>query len=129
MHIVVLACARYKEGYFNSFRKCTYTLTRQQASLMIQLRCGHVPLNSYLFKIGKAETEICQNCHNDENGTRRKETVNHFLFECTAFEQEREEILEKINRSHLNLRDIMIDTDRMHALALYVSRTGRFKKP
>jgi hypothetical protein len=43
---------------FHNFRKRTYTLNRHQASLMIQLRSGHIPLNRYLFKIGKMETEL-----------------------------------------------------------------------
>lgn len=113
---------------FNSFRKRTHLLTRNQASLMIQLRSGHIPLNGYLFRIAKSETALCQECLDIENGVHRLETVNHFLYECAAFEQEREELITKIKRRHLNLRDIMSSTDRMKALATYVNKTGRFKK-
>jgi ribonuclease HI len=112
---------------YNSFRKRTYALTRNQASMMIQLRCGHVPLNGYLFKIGKSETEDCQGCLDPENDIQCSETVNHYLFECEAFDQEREELIARIKRRHLNLRDIMSKTDRMIALAKFVTKTGRFK--
>ena len=112
---------------FNSFRTRTYALSRSQASLMIQIRCGHIPLNGYLFRIGKSETEYCQGCMDPENGTLCRETVNHFLFECASFDEDREELAKKINRSHLNLRDIMSKTNRMSALATYINKTGRFK--
>jgi hypothetical protein len=35
---------------FNKFHKHTHPLTRLQASLMIQIRCGHIPLNAHLVK-------------------------------------------------------------------------------
>ena len=111
---------------FTSFRKRTYALSRSQARLMVQLRCGHIPLNGYLFRIGKSETEYCQECMDPENGTLCRETVNHFLFECASFDEDREELIKKINRSHLNLRDIMSKTNRMSALASYINKTGRF---
>lgn len=44
---------------FNLFRKHTYLLSRLQASLMIQLRSGHIPLNSYLFRINKIDSDLC----------------------------------------------------------------------
>jgi ribonuclease HI len=40
---------------FNSFRKRTYRLTRHQASLMNQIRCGHIPLNGYLSMLDISE--------------------------------------------------------------------------
>jgi ribonuclease HI len=122
--------AAFDEDFpFNSFRKRTYQLTRSQASLMIQIRSGHIPLNGYLFKINKSNTEFCQACEEDETNMQCRETVKHFLFECPSYSQEREDFVEKITRSHLNLKDIMLNTDHMRALAAFVNRTGRLKKP
>jgi hypothetical protein len=81
-----------------------------------------------IFRIGKAESEDCQECLNPENDFSCRETVIHFLFECSSFEAERENLVTKINRSHLNLRDIMLKTARMSALATFINETGRFKK-
>jgi ribonuclease HI len=113
---------------FNSYRKRTYALTRHQASLMTQLRSGHIPLNGYLHKIGKSETEICQNCLDDNNDVRRKETVSHYIFECEAFREDRKQLIKKITRRRFNLKDIMADTDRMRALATFINKTERLKK-
>jgi ribonuclease HI len=113
---------------FNKFRANTYQLTRSQASLMVQLRCGHIPLNGYLYKIKRSDSELCQACLEGEEGLRCRETVNHFLFECGSFVREREELIRKITRSHLNLHDIMADTNFMKALATYVNKTGRFER-
>ena len=114
---------------FNSYRKRTYRLTRSQASTLNQLRSGHIPLNNYLFKINRSESDLCQACQEDNyNTVQCKETVKHFLFECPAYEEYRNELINKISRSHLNLRDMMSDTDRMTALAQYITRTSRFKK-
>jgi hypothetical protein len=67
---------------------------------MVQLRCGHIPLNRYLFKIGRSNSEFCQACLIGGEGLRRRETVNHFLFECESLAREREELVAKITGSH-----------------------------
>ena len=41
---------------FNKFQKINNALSRLQASLLMQLQTGHVPLNSYLYHIKKAGT-------------------------------------------------------------------------
>jgi hypothetical protein len=113
---------------FNAFRKRAYQLTRSQASLMVQIRCGHLPLNSYLHKIGRSATDLCQACLDGEDNLRCRETVRHFLFECRSFEEEREEMIRKITRRRFNLHDIMADTIYMKVLAAFVNKTGRFKR-
>lgn len=96
---------------------------------MTQLRCGHVALNSYLSRIRAMESDLCQACLDGEDGLQCRETVRHFLFECPSFGQEREEPIGKIGRNHLDLQDIMSNTDSMRALATFTSKIGRFKKP
>ena len=80
---------------FNSFRKRTYMLTRNQASLMTQIRSGHFPLNSYLFKIDRSDTDRCQSCRVEGSAIQHKETVKHYIFECTAYRRERAELISK----------------------------------
>jgi hypothetical protein len=57
--------------------------TRAQASLLFQLRTGHIALNCYLHRINRIATPQCPAC-----GLPR-ETVIHFLFECPAHLSER----------------------------------------
>ena len=113
---------------FNSYRKRAYMLTRNQSSLMNQIRSGHFPLNGYLFKIDKSDTEFCPSCQGIDGVVQRRETIKHFLFECRAYQRERTELANKIGRGNLNLHDIMENTDYMRALAGYISKTGWLKK-
>ena len=113
---------------FNKFRRSTYQLTRNQASTIIQIRSGHFPLNGYLHKIGKADTFLCQSC-NEHNNVQCRETINHFLFECAAYEEARNDLANKIGRDNLNLLKIMKNTDHIRKLVSFVNRTGRFKQP
>ena len=95
---------------------------------MMQIRSGHDLLNSYLFKINRSDSDLCQACLEGEGNLQCKETVRHFLFECPAFREERDELVGKISRSHLNLRDIMSDANHMCALAQFVNKTGQLKR-
>jgi hypothetical protein len=112
---------------FNNFRKHPYLLSTKQASLLLQIRSGRFPLNSYLHKIGKSETDTCQACADQENDIRCKETVDHFIFECTAYDHEGDILIEEIQRKHLF--DIMANTEYMKSLVNFVNSTGRLKKP
>jgi len=69
---------------FNKFRKLSDRLSRSQASLLMQLRTGHILLNSYLFHIKKSATSHCESCWGIARLTI-KEMVIYFLFECQAY--------------------------------------------
>ena len=66
-----------------SFRKMSAKLTRRQASILIQLRTGHVPLQAYLHCFKLSDTSECPTCRNEP------ETVTHFLKYCRTYEQQR----------------------------------------
>ena len=44
----------------NKFAKLTRNISRNQASILFQLQSGHVPLNTYLHRINKTDSPICQ---------------------------------------------------------------------
>ncbi|PPQ91505.1 hypothetical protein CVT25_013881 [Psilocybe cyanescens] len=49
--------ANIDTGYpFNNFRKIQNTMTRTKANIYMQLRTGHIPLNSYLHHFGKSDS-------------------------------------------------------------------------
>jgi hypothetical protein len=93
----------------------------------MQLRTGHIPLNCYLRKIGKVDSDKCPKCDNIQGVGQVPETINHFLFDCQAHDEARQALIAKIGRSHLSLSKIMKNTDHMKALVIYINRTGRFK--
>ena len=101
---------------YNGFWRRLYNLTRNQASIIMQIRTWYMPINDYLKKIGKADSKNCMECNPDEPEEVIPETVNHFLFECPAHDCPRQELIAKISRRRLNLSDIMSNTDDMKAL-------------
>jgi ribonuclease HI len=113
---------------FNSFRKRLFLLSRKQSSTIMQLRTGHIPLKFYLKRIGKVDSDRCTNCPEGPDQVRVPETINHFIFECQAHDEVRQELIAKIGRSRLSLRKIMKNTDHIKALVTYVNQTGRFRE-
>ena len=74
----------------NNYAKLLSGLHRDWASLLFQLRTGHVPLNAFLFKIPKSDSPICVNCwlHN--------ETVLYYVLHCVAFNDARKTCFKKL---------------------------------
>ena len=64
------------------------SLKRREANVLAQLRTGMSCLNGYLHQIGASETDQCT-CG------RAKETVKHFLFRCSQWDQQRLRLLEQ----------------------------------
>jgi len=75
-------------------------LARRPASLLVQLRTRHIPLNKHLFKIGKADSPICTICHSSD------ETVHHFLLQCPAYMTQRKHLEGKLKRGARSLRTL-----------------------
>jgi ribonuclease HI len=111
---------------FMKYHKLRNGLTREQASVVMQIRCGHIPLNAYLHRIGKTASRTCQECTNREDGV--PETVKHFIFECPAY-TEKWHIMERVTGTRQDdLRTIMKDLKKLKALTAYVNQTGRLKR-
>ena len=76
---------------FSVFLNKLYTLTCKQSSLILQMRCGHFLLNSYLHRINKSETNRCQACVDEWEGPPPRETIHHYIFDCPAYSVARDE--------------------------------------
>src|SRR5216117_2464483 len=63
-------------------------LKKDEASILAQLRTGATRLNSYLHKIGRAESDLCP-CGS------ASETIEHFLFRCSLWNQQRLQIIQR----------------------------------
>jgi ribonuclease HI len=108
------------------------TLKKKEATILAQLRTGMARLNGYLYMIGVAESDLCV-CE------RAKETIKHFLFRCTRWEQQRTTyMLEQSDRQRGNLSFHLggksaSDKDKwspnmnaVRATIKYAMATGRF---
>ena len=57
--------------------------------------------------------------------TPAQRNINHFLFECTAYNKARNLFKTKIGRDNFHLSNIMTDANYMKELTTYINRTGR----
>ena len=69
------------------FLQLTEGLSRHKASLLIQLRSGHAPLQAHLFRMRKADSATCPGCG------RERETVQHYLMICPAYRDQRRRLI------------------------------------
>lgn len=65
--------------------KALAKLEKGRASIIFQLRLGHIALNTYLYKHSNHETITSPNC--ETCGV--PETTDHFLTRCRRFQQQR----------------------------------------
>jgi ribonuclease HI len=97
-----------------SFLKATRTLTRRQASIIIQLRSGHIPIRKYLHRIGKSDTPNCSRCHDSE------ESVHHLLFECPKHTAPRQQLRNTMGRDAWSLTALLGNTKGMKAVTRFI---------
>jgi hypothetical protein len=97
-------------------------LDRRQASLLFQLRSGHVALNHHLFRIHRSETPSCPHCQGIT-----VETVKHFLLDCPQYVQERHKLRIKLRRNASSLSFLLSSPEAVLPLLKFVHATGRFK--
>ncbi|QRV84548.1 Reverse transcriptase from transposon X-element protein [Ceratobasidium sp. AG-Ba] len=113
-------CAIDESTPSNAFHKLAQTMPRRHASLLIQLRTGHVPLNAYLHRFGHVESASCPACN------QRAETVEHFLMHCSAYEQERRRRNAAFPASANSLTTLLSSKEAVRHLLTYIRETGWF---
>lgn len=84
-----------------AYRKLAERLPRRQASILIQLCTEHIPLQTYLHRIQRADTPICEQCG------AAPETVHHFLCECPAYDMQRERLDGDAGEAATQLRTLL----------------------
>jgi len=105
-----------------NFRKMSAKLTRRQASALIQLRTGHVPLQAYLHRFKLSDTPECLTCGDEP------ETVTHYLMHCRTHERQRRRLRRALGRDQSLGLEILGDERRMRALMEFINDTGRFEE-
>ncbi|KAF5340335.1 hypothetical protein D9611_007948 [Ephemerocybe angulata] len=105
-----------------TFRELTSKLPRYQASLLMQLRTRHLPLNEYLHIRELSPTDKCQKCRGN-----RRETISHFLNECPAYHAQRRQLHDELGERRHDMKKVMKSKSDLKALATYMASTGRLK--
>ena len=70
--------------------------------LMARLRSGCVDLNDYLFEIKKLDSpfyNFCRDC---------RETVEHFVFECERYDNQRKILFDRLRCKHVDLNTLSL---------------------
>ena len=97
-------------------------LDRRQASLLFQLRLGHIGLNQHLFRIRKSDTLVCPSCQGIT-----VETVKHFLIDCLFYRCERHALHMKLRHNTSSLSFLLSSPIAVLPLLKFIHATGRFK--
>ena len=103
------------------YRMIADSLPRKNASLLIQLRTGHAPLNQHLFNMKLADTPICPACQDAH------ETVHHYLLSCPVYKQHRQHLFYTLNRGSRSLTTLLSHPKAIEHLFKFITKTGRFK--
>ena len=97
-------------------------LRHNQASILTQLRTGHIPLNTILHRIKRLDTPDCPHCR---HGTR--ETILHYLLECPHYAGARRQLHTRIGRISPVIPYLLGNRKGIPHLLRYVSNTNRLK--
>ena len=97
-------------------------LARRQASLLFQLRSGHIGPNQHLFHIHKSDTPVCPNCQGIT-----VESVKHFLIDCPLYRHERHVLNTKLRRNAGSISFFLSSPVVVLPVLKFVHATGCFK--
>lgn len=104
----------------SSFIKLTINLPRKITSILTQLRTGHVPLQAYLHRVGRADSPTCPLCGED------RETVFHLIHRCSAHTKAREVLRAELGRPAFTLTQLLTNKRALKPLFKYLRKTDRF---
>jgi ribonuclease HI len=97
-------------------------IDHRQASILCQLRTGHIGLNQHLFRIRRSEMPSCPHCQGIT-----VETVKHFLLDCPQYARKCHELRVKLRRNADSLSFLLSDPTATLPLLKFVHTTGHFK--
>jgi ribonuclease HI len=97
-------------------------LRRNQASVLTQLRTGHIPLNTVLHRIKKTNSPDCPHC-----GNGYKETVFHLLLTCPHYNNARRVLQSKLRSKASSIAFLLGTRTGIPHLLRFISDTNRLK--
>ncbi|KAG0147852.1 hypothetical protein CROQUDRAFT_8688, partial [Cronartium quercuum f. sp. fusiforme G11] len=102
-------------------RRALAALPRPEASAIAQLRAGHSPLLTFLYRIGTVGSPNCELCGSPE-------TTEHFLLLCRRYRGIRKALIKELERLKIPRRTQNILTNPLayQPLATYIRLSYRF---
>ena len=104
-----------------SFLRATDGMTRAQASILMQLRTGHAPLQRFLHRIDRVDSPHCPACQGED------EMVNHYLFDCPVHAHAWHGLSRKLGWLSKSLCHLLGNWRVFKTMLKYVGETGRFR--
>ena len=105
----------------HSFLAATNHLSRAETSVLMQLRMGHIPLNAFLHRIGRADSPGCPTCQHTNK------MIHHYLFDCPGHVQARHSLVRALGWNSKSIRHLLGNWQSYKSVLKYVHMTGRFK--
>ena len=112
-----------KSAPSRKYLKLVKGLDRRQASLLTQLRTGHIGLNKHLFRIRKVESPVCPHCQG-----LNVESVKHILLDCPFYRRERHALQLKLRRNASSIPFLLGNPAAVKHTLTFARSTGRFKE-
>lgn len=106
----------------NSFLKLIEMIPRRQASVLTQLRTGHVPLAKHLHRINRCDSPICPACLSSS------ESVAHLIIHCSAFHNARQTLRRNTGGRSIDIAQILTTKKFLPALFNFLAETKRLLK-
>jgi hypothetical protein len=104
----------------NKYLMLITPLPKKMASILTQMRTGHVPLAKHLHRIGKADLPICPTCQ------QHKETIEHLLLHCPAHQDTRQALHSKVEGRNIVIAKLLTMPKTLRLLFRFVTATGCF---
>ena len=95
--------------------------SKAQASVLMQLHTGHVPLNYFLHKINKVESPVCPICWLADK------TIHHYLLDCLRHAYEHHGLGWAMGQNSRSIWHLLGTWHAYKLVLTYVCATGRFK--
>jgi len=92
-------------------------LPRCHASLLIQLRTCHIPLNQYLHQFKRAESLLCKGCE------QVNKMIKHYLQECPAYEEQHTKFRRAVHQEIKSITKVLSDLKMLPHLFEFITGT------
>jgi len=104
------------------FAALVNNLPRRHASILVQLRMGHIPLNHHLAHIQKIESTACPRCNSQH------EMVYHFILMCPAYRAAWRLMEQRIGRRCMRLEHLLANDKSLPHLFHFLNSTKRLQQ-
>ncbi|KAI8970558.1 hypothetical protein BD414DRAFT_427761 [Trametes punicea] len=97
------------------FDGLTANIPRRHANLLIQFRTNHVPLQTYLHRIGKAADAVCPTCRQEP------ETIPHYFLACPTYNFHRAVHFRSLGFTRRTLATLLNSQDALRPLFAFIN--------